>query len=576
MGRTLVGMPRCQDSDDSWQVRVCDNAGNTLGAGVLLGDSYVLTCAHVARYAGVSGTAPGGLDARLWIESVLCLPQWRSPARVAPDCWISERQTRHGDVTLLAMDTPVTCHPGARLLRAPARGPRVSVCGFPRGANQGIRAEGVLVGAANDGAWVEIHAARNHGQWITRGYSGAGVVDDETRLVVGIVMAAIEPRATVAYMMPAEAILSNLPLVGDYVQGGSTSDPIFSSHSAGLAVADAEVTRPEVVVDAALRQEIGRLFTAMWSGTAVITGGDPGRGTPWLARLVATADPATRETIPDQTIAAAPPGAVLGVGAIDLAIDAADRSVQSIRRRIAERFGIADTGSAGLVDWLLHREPPPALVIDRVDSAAEVDRLLGELLAPLAARASRRRLRLALGFTGPPPRDLDCQVWLGPEPVTGAARGTADPRAVRSLLAELGRAEGELAPLHAGVSARVAGAPGLPRCRAPWLRVRYAVSVADELTGELAQIGHLAEERLMFIRRLTDELRQREREHTELGLALDAYLERATGRFSAEDKELSVLYGEARGALRDGPCDIDAARAAVDTYIDAIRRRERR
>ena len=525
----------------------------------------------------MSGTAPGGRDARLLIESVLCLPQWRRSARVAPDCWISERQTRHGDVTLLAIDMPVTCHQGARLLRAPARGPRVSVCGFPHGAEPGIRAEGELVGAANDGAWVEIHAERSHGQWITRGYSGAGVIDDETRLVVGIVMAAIEPGATVAYMMPAEAIVSNLPPVGKYIQGGSTSDPIFSSHSDDLeVVADAEVTQPDVVVDAALRQEIGRLFTAMWSGTALITGGHPDRGTPWLARLVATADPATRETIPDRAIATAPPGAVLGVGAIDLAIDAAGRSVRSIRHRIAERFGIADTGSAGLVDWLLHHEPPPALVIDRVDSATEVGPLISELLAPLAARARRRRLRLVLGFTGRPPLDLDHELWLGPEPVTGTARGAADPQAVRRLLAELARAEGELTPLYTGVSARVAGVPGLPRCLAPWLRVRYAVSAGADPAGELAQIGHLAEERLKAIHRLSDELRELEREHSELGLALEAYLVRATGRFSAENRELSELYGNALGALKSGPCDLGAARAAVDEYIDAIRRREGR
>jgi hypothetical protein len=481
---------------------------------------------------------------------------------------------------LLDMDTPVKCHGGARLLRTTSRGPTVSVCGFPDSTEPGtpgIRAEGHLVGAANDGVWVEIHADQNQGPWITRGYSGAGVVDDKSLLVVGIIMAAIEPGATVAYMMPTEAIVSNLPWVGEYVLGGSTSDPIFSSHADDLvAVAHPRATWPEAVIDAALRQEIGRLFTAVWSGTAVITGGDPDRGTPWLAWLVATADPAARGTIPDKTIAAAPPGAVLGVGTIDLAIDAALRDVQSIRRRITERFGIPDTGSAGLVDWLLHREPPPVLVIDRVDSAAEADLLISELLVPLAARARRRRLRLVLGFAKEPPRDLEYEVWLRPEPVTGTAAGTAEPEAVRRLLAELARAEGELTPLHTGVSALVSGVPRLPHCVAPWLRARYAVATRKGPAAELAQIGHLAQAELTLIRGLRAELREREREHTELRLTLEAYLARATESFGAEDLELSELYGRAFETLKNGPCDLVSARAAVDEYIDAIRRRERR
>lgn len=573
----MESMARCQRLDDAWQVKVCDNRGNTVGAGVLLAYRYILTCAHVARNAGVSATGHNEPDARLWIESVLCLPQWRTPARVMPGSWISDRQTRHGDLTLLELDTPVTCHTGAAMLQAPVRGPIVSVCGFPAGGSPGIRAEGELVGASNDGAWVEIRATRKQGQWITRGYSGAGVIDNASRLVVGIVMAAVEPDATVAYMMPVEAIVSHLPLVGSFVEGGRTSDGSFRDRADDLIVPNhRKTTRPEIAVDAALRQEIGGLLTGVWAGTAIVTGGDPDTGSSWLARLVVTADPAARQRIPAEAIVQAPPGAVLGVGAIDLAIDAAGRSVPWIRRRIAERFGIPDDDSAGLVGQLLHRQPPPVLVIDRVDSANDAAQLIRELLAPLAARAQRRRLRLVLGFTGPLPAGLDYQTRLGPEPVTGDALGAADPDTVRQLLAELANAEEELVPLYARVSARVADLPRLPPSLAPWLRVRNSVSAGERPAAELAQIGDRARTAKKAVARLSEQLRRSEQKHAELGLTLDVYRDRAEQRFGAEDRELARLYRRARETLTTGPCDLGAGRAAVDEYIDAIRGRDRR
>jgi hypothetical protein len=574
-------MVPCERLDDSWQVVVCDDNGSIVGAGVLLEERLVLTCAHVVLAAGAGVSRSSGL---LRVNSVLCQPRWSMRARVLPDGWVSEHDTQRGDLALIELEEPVSCHRGATLRRAPVRGVEVRVRGFPDGDKIGTSAEGRLAGATKDGEWVEIHPdANNRAQWVTRGFSGAGVAEDASGDVVGVIMAVRSGNpAVVAYMMPVETIIDYLPRLRDCAVGGSTSDPIFSRDSDHLAdsATGAGASPGEAAADVALRQEIGRLFTGVWSGTAVVTGGDPDAGSPWLVRLVATADPAARRRISDAAIAQAPPGVVLGVGAIDLAIDAGARSVDWIRRRISERFQFPDGDCADLAERLLHHQPRPTLVIDRVDGAQDPGGLLAELVAPIAARARRRGLRLVLGFAGEPPAQLRHEVSLGLERVTGAARGPAAADEVRRLIAELSAAEEELATWYARVSVRVADAPVPPPGIAARLRVRQADAAAGRAPGrppsdELALIGGRARAVRADTARQIDRLRDLDREHDDLGLTLKAYLERAERRFGAEDRQLSEVYGRARETLRARPCNLRAATVAVDAFVDAVRERER-
>ena len=227
--------------DDSWQVRVCDDRGKTVGAGVLLGRDRVPTCAHVVRTASLTAAGPGGPGSPLRIESVLCHPRWSTSASVIPGCSISDRGTLRGDVVLLELHTAVTCHQGARLRQAPIRGAAVRVSGFPDGGRVGVIAAATVVGVSYEGEWMEMHAAsQDRGQWITQGYSGAGVADEASGDVVGIVVAVREAGSSVnAWMMPVETIRGYLAPVDAYVVGGETTDPAPAGKSSVLVGANA-------------------------------------------------------------------------------------------------------------------------------------------------------------------------------------------------------------------------------------------------------------------------------------------------------------------------------------------------
>src|SRR5262249_62036073 len=81
--------------------------------------------------------------------------------------------------------------------------------------------------------------------------------------------------------------------------------------------------------------------------------------------------------------------AVVLSSGIDLAIDVTGKTVEEVSRRIAEWMGVHVDGAAELSDHLTAGMTPMALVVDRVDEAADPDALVSEVLIPLAGRNVR-------------------------------------------------------------------------------------------------------------------------------------------------------------------------------------------
>ncbi|MGW2782743.1 trypsin-like peptidase domain-containing protein [Streptomyces populi] len=556
-------------SDRPWRVRVDDEEGTPCGAGVLLDDRHVLTCAHVVRYAGA---APGGTASHVRISSVACRPEWTRTAHVVLSTWVHDHGTQRGDVALLELDEPAGCGTRTTLWKAPISGGTVQVYGFPRDEPFGMGADARLAGSGHrQGEWGLLKRIREGDPWIERGYSGAGAMavgGEFDGRVIGIVVADyVNGDAKAAWMLPTETILTYLPRIEEFT-GGDRNDELGSSRG--------ELTE-DVLGDPlrlALTQELTRLLGGDWCGTVVVgTGGTSAVGDSWLVRLVRTADPAARATATDAELTGAPGDTVLGLGTFDAAYDARARSVADVSGYLTGRFGLPGGDPREVRRQLLRRRPPACLVVSGVDRAQDPEALLRELLGQLAARARSRGLRLVLGFEGTPPAGLAYDVSLDPEPLPGdAVRGVTAAEA-HAAVERLAAQEDAASALQRDWGVRFFAAPRLPPRAAPRLRVRLAVARTTEPGHELTAIHDRAHDARTALVRFDHDLRRLITAHEDLTASLELHRVRAARYFGAEDRQLAERHAPAARALRTEPIDLEAARSRVRRYIDEVDRR---
>ncbi|WP_416985391.1 S1 family peptidase [Streptomyces sp. T028] len=556
-------------SENPWRVRVDDERGHPCGAGVLLDDRHVLTCAHVVRQAGAQ---PQGVADGVRIKSVACGPEWTRGARVVPGTWVYANGTRRGDVALLALDTPVDCGTRTTLWKAPISGGRVRMYGFPQAEPYGIWTEAELAGSGGrQGEWGLLRRIRAGDPWIEPGYSGAGVValDGEHRgSVIGIVVADhVNGDARAAWILPTETLLTYLPDIDGFT-GGHRADELGPS--------GAELPR-DVLGDPlrlALTQELARLLDGDWCGTVVVgTDASVGAGSSWLVRLVRTADPAARATVTDAELTGAPRDTVLGIGSIDAAYDACGRSVAEVRDYLLGRFGLRAANDREAVRRLVRRRPPACLVVGRVDRAADPGALLRDLLEPLARHARSRGLRLVLGFEDRPPADLAHDVTLDPAPVGGSAFRRVSSAEVQTVVGQLAAEEEAAARLRTQWGEKFFAAPRLPHSVAPRLRVRLAVARTTEPNPELSAVHDRAAAARTEVARFDRALRRLVENHDDLTTSLELHRVRAARFFGDEDRRLAELHAPAARALQTVPIDLTAARTLVRQYTDEVNRR---
>ncbi|EWC58088.1 hypothetical protein UO65_6644 [Actinokineospora spheciospongiae] len=427
-------MPSADAGDEPWCARVRDDTGQVLGAGVVLGGTHLLTCAHVVE----------GVDAVV-VELPIAGVSVR--ARVAPGWTVPPQPDERGDVALLPLDRTVR-EAGGAVLRwiAPYRGRTVCAFGFPRGTEHGVWASARLAGAAGPGAeWVQLDALGD--RRITAGFSGAAVFDDEHGDVLGIVVGRHTGESGLAWMIPVETIGRHLPGAKRWVE---SEPPVDASFTSGPA-------------DGGDRVDLNHWLAHKPGGSVLVL---VGAEVDALRRAVVGS---SRESHPGRP--GAPP-----LDSIDLAVDATGRTAVEVATRVLGRTG-AGVGDDPVRQVRLET-PPMTLAVDGVDLAHDPERLLAGVLDPLAARGSR----LILGFREPSGLATRTR---GRQPGGTAARRaqhTADLRALAAAEADLLRLAREVgAPpgrLRAA-SLRPALSPGaqvdLDDCAADIARAHRAV-----------------------------------------------------------------------------------------------------
>jgi Trypsin-like peptidase domain len=203
-----------QESLDASLVRIHTADGRVVGAGFLVGEWQVLTCAHVIsqalELADYASDPPQGAVA---LDFPLIAPRTPCTAKVVQ--WCPPLADGRGDIAGLELqDEPPT---GAEIVRFASAGDvwehPFRAFGFPAGYDDGVWATGRLLGRqATD--WVMIEDVKAQGFTIAPGFSGTPVWDTQAQGVVGMVVAASRPTETkTAFVIPLDVLAAAWPLM---------------------------------------------------------------------------------------------------------------------------------------------------------------------------------------------------------------------------------------------------------------------------------------------------------------------------------------------------------------------------
>ncbi|MFJ8694154.1 nSTAND1 domain-containing NTPase, partial [Streptomyces roseolilacinus] len=189
--------------------QVLGSDGNVVGAGFLVAEDVLVTCAHVIR------TAEGGPGERVGVVFPHAAERPWVEGRVVPGLW---RAPEDEDVAVLRLSsTPAGTRPLPLGSASGCRGHQVRSFGFPAqappGGHFGFGIAGDLLPAVGGrGPHLQLTAAND----LTTGFSGGPVLDEVTGLVIGMLTEITAPDMYVrgqgiAYVTPTQALRDVLP-----------------------------------------------------------------------------------------------------------------------------------------------------------------------------------------------------------------------------------------------------------------------------------------------------------------------------------------------------------------------------
>ena len=192
-------------SADHWQARIVDADGMVRGSGVLISDRHVLTCAHVLA------PGPEPPTARFTIDFPRSPSRTSVTARVPADGWFPELTTGEQDVAILELNKAIAADivPARLGLARQSMGRQVKVYGHPDGLPEGVWTRAEITDTTGPyGERVQV-SVRNvdFGDRIEQGFSGGGVIDESSTLVVGIIVTTFTSKnRAAAWMIPTEVV----------------------------------------------------------------------------------------------------------------------------------------------------------------------------------------------------------------------------------------------------------------------------------------------------------------------------------------------------------------------------------
>jgi tetratricopeptide (TPR) repeat protein len=194
-------------------VRIRRTTGEVVGAGFLVGEKHILTCAHVVAEAlGIAQDHVDQPEDSVQLDFPLLAPGKKLTAQVV--VWQPPRPSGHGgDIAGLELDAlpPPEASPARLVAAENLWGHFFRALGFPRGNEGGTWASGILLDR-QAASWVQIEDVKETGYRVQPGFSGTPVWDDDLEGVVGMVMVAeARPEIKAAFVIPTDVLLESWP-----------------------------------------------------------------------------------------------------------------------------------------------------------------------------------------------------------------------------------------------------------------------------------------------------------------------------------------------------------------------------
>ncbi|MDZ8264436.1 AAA-like domain-containing protein [Nostoc sp. ChiQUE01b] len=191
-------------------VRIYSNSGKVVGAGFLVSQKYILTCAHVvADGLGIARNTAEIPNAQVRLDFPLLAAKQFFTAKVI--FWRPVNPDEFAeDIAGLELETspPNGVQPARLVSSEDLWGHPFRILGFPKNQPNGAWASGEIRAKLANG-WVQLEDIKQQGYSLEPGFSGAPIWDEQLQGVAGMAVAAEMERATAkaAFIIPTQVLI---------------------------------------------------------------------------------------------------------------------------------------------------------------------------------------------------------------------------------------------------------------------------------------------------------------------------------------------------------------------------------
>jgi hypothetical protein len=200
---------RSRLTDKGWAARLSRADGTTAGAGFLVDDQHVVTCAHaIADVLGLAAEANEPDENTPALALDFTDVDVETSATIVPDSWVPRDVRGGGDLVALRLTTTSEHLQPVHLSKTTlGLGQRVFLNGYPAGRPQGSHAFARTAGPTGPRRSLVMLESEGAAYRITRGFSGAAVWDADGAHVVGM-LTSVEGTTALpgASMLPVDAM----------------------------------------------------------------------------------------------------------------------------------------------------------------------------------------------------------------------------------------------------------------------------------------------------------------------------------------------------------------------------------